>query len=48
MLQFCNALMKCGLSDFGFKGSRFTWTNCHQDGSFIKERLDRAIANAKW
>jgi hypothetical protein len=40
MLQFRNVLMECGLTDLGFMGSKFTWINCQQDGSFIKERLD--------
>jgi hypothetical protein len=40
------ALINCHLSDLGFTGSKFTWTNCRQDGSFIKEQLDRAIANS--
>jgi hypothetical protein len=36
------------LSDLGFKGSKYTWTNCQRDGDFIKERLDRVVANAAW
>jgi hypothetical protein len=48
MEQFRNVLEYCGLSDLGFKGSKFTWSNRHQDGSFMKERLDRAMANYAW
>lgn len=48
MTQFKEALEDCQLSDLGFKGSKFTWTNYRQDGSFIKECLDRAIANLGW
>jgi hypothetical protein len=39
-------LINCHLSDLGFMGSKFTWTNYRQDGSFIRERLDRAVANS--
>jgi endonuclease/exonuclease/phosphatase family metal-dependent hydrolase len=46
MVNFRNVLADCGLSDLGFKGSKYTWANCQSDGNFIKERLDRAVANA--
>jgi hypothetical protein len=45
---FQNVLGECGLSDLGFKGSKFTWSNGHQDGTYMKERLDRAVANWAW
>jgi hypothetical protein len=45
---FRNVLEDCGLSDLGFNGSKFTWSNGHQDGTFMKERLDRAVANRAW
>jgi endonuclease/exonuclease/phosphatase family metal-dependent hydrolase len=32
----------------GFKGSKYTWTNRQSDGTFTKERLDRAMANKEW
>ena len=48
MRQFINALVDCDLTNLGYKGSRFTWTNCQHDGYFIKERLDRAVDNAAW
>jgi hypothetical protein len=48
MANFRNVLANCGLSDLGFTGSKYTWTNCQSDGNFIKERLDRAVANAAW
>ena len=48
MSQFRVALEDCGLSDLGYKVSKFTWTNCHQDGTFMKERLDRVVANKAW
>ena len=48
MVNFRNVLAKCGLSDLGFKGSKYTWANCQSNDNFIKERLDRAVANAAW
>ncbi|XP_035543630.1 uncharacterized protein LOC118347703 [Juglans regia] len=42
------ALKKCGLYDMGWEGSRFTWSNEHGDSTFIKERLDRGVANVEW
>lgn len=48
MELFWTALEHCNLSDLGYKGSRFTWTNCQLDGNFVKVRLDRAVANSQW
>jgi endonuclease/exonuclease/phosphatase (EEP) superfamily protein YafD len=48
MDRFRNVLTGCNLHDLGYKGARFTWTNCRQGGGFTKERLDRALANAEW
>jgi hypothetical protein len=48
MVSFRNVLAECGLSDLGFKDSKYTWTNCQRDGDFIKEILDRVVANAAW
>jgi exonuclease III/ribonuclease HI len=48
MDQFRNALGYCQLTDLGFIGSQYTWTNCRHDGNFVKERLDRAVANIEW
>jgi hypothetical protein len=48
MEQFRSTLEICGLADLGYKGSRFTWNNCRSDNGFIKERLDRALANKEW
>jgi hypothetical protein len=42
---FCNMLEGCQLSDLGFLGPKFTWVNHRTNGTFIKERLDRAVAN---
>ncbi|KAF5450043.1 hypothetical protein F2P56_030424, partial [Juglans regia] len=48
MKNFRNALEEGGLSDLGWKGDKFTWSNRHGDESFTKERLDRVVANKKW
>jgi hypothetical protein len=48
MEQFRAALEDCGLSDLGFLGPKFTWTNGQYGGNFMKERLDRAVANRAW
>ena len=48
MDQFRNALGNCQLTDLGFIGSQYTWTNYRHDGNFVKERLDRVVANTEW
>jgi hypothetical protein len=45
---FRKALEGCFLSDLGYVGSRYTWSNCQNDGGFIKERLYQAVANMEW
>jgi hypothetical protein len=40
MEQFRNVLKDCGLSDLGFLGPKFTWTNGQQGGNYMQERLD--------
>jgi hypothetical protein len=48
MEKFREAIDNCSLCDLGFSGSKYTWSNGHSDGSFTKERLDRALANVEW
>jgi hypothetical protein len=48
MELFQSALEKCNLSDLGYSGAKFTWTNCQPDRNFIKVRLDWAVANTQW
>ncbi|KAL0364052.1 UNVERIFIED_CONTAM: putative mitochondrial protein [Sesamum angustifolium] len=46
--NFRRALTDCGLSDLGFSGEPFTWSNHHSSPGTIRERLDRACANWGW
>lgn len=45
---FLNCINYCGLSDLGFKGSKFTRTNKRSKGHTILERLDRLFDNYDW
>jgi endonuclease/exonuclease/phosphatase family metal-dependent hydrolase len=46
---FKEALEGCELDDLGFSGDIFTWRNKQMTGdTHIRERLDRAVANAAW
>ena len=38
----------CGVQDLGFKGVRFTWKRGNEEGSMIRERLDRFLASDDW
>lgn len=46
--NFLNCINYCGLSDLGFKGSKYTWTNKRSKGHTILERLDLLFANYDW
>jgi hypothetical protein len=49
MERFQNALADCNMEDLGFLGDVFTWRNHHHRAEgYIKERLDRAVANIEW
>jgi hypothetical protein len=48
MREFQLTLEICDFSDLGYIGSKFTWSNCKEDHEFIKERLDRGVANTNW
>jgi hypothetical protein len=48
MTNFRDMVDSCHLLDLGFSGPTFTWCNRQGGASFIKERLDRAMANSKW
>jgi hypothetical protein len=46
--NFQLALEDYELSDLGFNGPKSMWTNCREGQEFIKERLDRRVANPAW
>ena len=47
--NFRQALVDCDLHDIGYKGDIFTWRNHHHRADrYVKERLDRAVANSEW
>ena len=48
MDNFIDVINFCDLKDIGFVGPRFTWIYQKADGTQIRERLDRALATAKW
>ena len=48
MQLFRDILDECGLIDIGFKGSPFTWSKIHNNGTSIWERLDRAVVSYEW
>lgn len=41
-------IQKVGALDLGCTGNRFTWENRQKGKAFIKERLDRFLANRNW
>lgn len=49
MDKFKEALDGYGLHDLGFEGDVFTWrNNSHTSEHYIRERLDRAVADGDW
>jgi hypothetical protein len=49
MEEFRRALEDTGLEDLGFVGDAFTWrNNWHLTVGYVRERLDRAVANVSW
>ena len=48
MQAFQQRLEECNLTDLGFIGSKYTWSNCRDGWAFIKERLNRGVANMEW
>jgi hypothetical protein len=49
MDAFRRCLEECELNDLGFLGDPFTWrNNWHNVQGYVRERLDRAVANVAW
>lgn len=48
MQPFLNFLKKANLIDLGFRGPKFTWTNCRESCSLIRTRIGRSHANVTW
>ncbi|CAM8976493.1 unnamed protein product [Rhodiola kirilowii] len=48
MIQFRSVLAECNLSEIGFKGSRFTYTNRRKGAEETRCHLDRVVADLKW
>jgi len=48
MFAFHSTLIDCDLCDLGFKGQKFTWSNCREGRDLTLERLDRVVANREW
>ncbi|CAM8943685.1 unnamed protein product [Rhodiola kirilowii] len=48
MENFRRALEECGLSDLGFSGYPFTFSNRREGEAEVRARLDRAVASVEW
>lgn len=48
MGAFRNALKHNYLNDLGWRGEKYTLSIKHGDEKFIKERLDKVVANLEW
>lgn len=49
MDRFRDVLQECLPADLEFIGDPFTWrNNNHKCDNYIRERLDRAVANSEW
>src|SRR4051812_25708775 len=48
MTDFVNMIQIAQLTDAGYNGNKFTWTNNRTEGAAIAERLDRVLINGEW
>lgn len=48
MENFRNAIFDANLNDMGFVGNKFTWSMEKDDGSCVREKLDRVLVATSW
>lgn len=48
MKAFRMTMEACGLSDLGFDGNKFTWSNNKYGEAFTKTMVHRAFSNNNW
>ncbi|KAE8715683.1 G-type lectin S-receptor-like serine/threonine-protein kinase [Hibiscus syriacus] len=48
MENFHSMLSNCALDDLGYSGRWYTWERGRSEGTNIRERLDRGVANSSW
>ena len=48
LAAFKEALSDCCLSDLGFQGPEFTWSNRRTNDDLVRVRLDRGVSNSAW
>lgn len=41
-------MLACNLTELGYKGDRFTYSNRSKEEKKFKARMDRGIVNEKW
>lgn len=42
------ALLDCALSDIGYEGRKYTWSNSRKAPFIVKCRLDRVCSTSTW
>lgn len=47
-LEFLSMIEDCGLTNLGYYGHRYTWSNGKGTCSIVWKRLDRGLANDNW
>ena len=48
MASFRSTLEDCYLTDLGYNGPCYTWSNKRMDGTVTRVQLDRAVATSTW
>ncbi|KAL0449175.1 UNVERIFIED_CONTAM: hypothetical protein Slati_1473900 [Sesamum latifolium] len=48
MNDFRDCLRECNLTDLGFEGETFTWSNHHEAPHTVRALLDRACSSLSW